>query len=350
MVNCNPGDKKIIDNILKDYPYSFYAYGSRSKEDNKNFSDLDLCIIDETVNNVVLTELKGRFEKSNLPFTVDVTLWNDMQENFQHYINKDLTLVQSNSCFKNVEDNLFSKFTYIPKILNYDVIKDKHVSIVSYDVKVAIVNIVCKTNFTKANLNNKIGKIIKDYANNPFAWWIGPSDSPFDIGMVLKEYGLEKEQNEYAMFCGMKNFKSFELDKNISIKQVKTKEQLKDFIQTLIQYDELAGIVLNNETMLSKKVIDKNPLFVSYIDGKPVGNGSLHFNKGIAGIYDIVTIDEFRNKGIGTNMMKYLMNFAYKKDIRKLSLLADSGSGRNIYSKLGFKVVGMFECYKHTGN
>ena len=91
-------------------------------------------------------------------------------------------------------------------------------------------------------------------------------------------------------------------------------------------------------------------LFVSYINDKPVGNGSLHFTKNIAGIYDIVTPKEFRLQGIGTNMMKYLMNFAQQRNTKQLCLAASGDSGLRIYSKLGFKIIGMFEFYEWRGN
>lgn len=85
-------DYQIIDGILKKYPYSFYVYGSRATGRQREFSDLDLCIIDETISQSQIFDLKEEFEGSNLPFTVDITLWTEMSKDFQELIERDLKL------------------------------------------------------------------------------------------------------------------------------------------------------------------------------------------------------------------------------------------------------------------
>ena len=37
---------ELVKCILKKYPYNFYVFGSRSKQQAKKFSDLDLCYFD----------------------------------------------------------------------------------------------------------------------------------------------------------------------------------------------------------------------------------------------------------------------------------------------------------------
>ena len=38
---------EIVPQILRKYPYQFYAYGSRVKGKSKKYSDLDLCYREE---------------------------------------------------------------------------------------------------------------------------------------------------------------------------------------------------------------------------------------------------------------------------------------------------------------
>lgn len=349
MIYIEPDDYQIIDNILKKYPYSFYAYGSRTKGAQQKFSDLDLCVFDESFTDSSLSNLRVDLEESNLSFTVDITSWQDMQKNFQQLISKDLTLLKANPNFIKAEANLFESVTYLPKKFKYDYFEDKFIRLVNCGYDTSMFNIVCKTNLVD-DIELKIDKIIEKYEGQPFAWWLGPSDRPENIGDVLAKCGFIKETNEYAMFCDISNNAPFELDRNIVIKQVTSQEQLQDFIYILEVYDNCAGDFLNNELIFEAENLSTNPLFVSYIDERPVGNGSLFFSKNIAGIYDIVTPEAFRGRGIGTNMMKYLMNFASKHGTKQLCLAASSDSGLRIYSKLGFKIVGMFECYELLGN
>ena len=92
MIHVDKEDYKIIDDILKKYPYSFYVYGSRSTGKQQKFSDLDLCVIDETITQSQIFDLKDEFEESDLPFTVDVTLWSEMSKDFQKLIRQDFQL------------------------------------------------------------------------------------------------------------------------------------------------------------------------------------------------------------------------------------------------------------------
>lgn len=87
---------KIVQEILKQYPYTFYAFGSRVKGGEKRFSDLDLCFKDPIPANVQ-AHIDEDFEESDLPFKVDVIDWNLMPSDFHKLIQNDLILVQNGS-------------------------------------------------------------------------------------------------------------------------------------------------------------------------------------------------------------------------------------------------------------
>ncbi|MDQ5890821.1 MAG: uncharacterized protein QG604_695 [Candidatus Dependentiae bacterium] len=79
----------IIIDILSRYPYTFYAFGSRTKGNPKKFSDLDLCYKEPIPSNVI-NELEEAFEESYLPFTVDLLNWNTCSSEFRDIIKNDL--------------------------------------------------------------------------------------------------------------------------------------------------------------------------------------------------------------------------------------------------------------------
>lgn len=84
---------EIVRNILKKYPYTFYAFGSRVKGTQKKLSDLDLCFT-EDIPWSVRSHIDEDFEESDLPFKVDVVDWNMCDENFRALIAKDMVLFQ----------------------------------------------------------------------------------------------------------------------------------------------------------------------------------------------------------------------------------------------------------------
>lgn len=89
MIQTEPKHWKIIQSILKKYPYHFYAFGSRATHIAKEFSDLDLCY-KENIPKHIITEIRGDFEDSNLPYTVDIVAWSDCSDDFKKHIEKDL--------------------------------------------------------------------------------------------------------------------------------------------------------------------------------------------------------------------------------------------------------------------
>jgi len=79
----------IIKNILKNYPCKFYAYGSRVKGNFSALSDLDILVKSHDYDNFI-TSLKDNFDKSKLPYVVNFTDFNTIDEDFYNIIKNDL--------------------------------------------------------------------------------------------------------------------------------------------------------------------------------------------------------------------------------------------------------------------
>lgn len=87
----------IILNILKEYfdRYSFYYYGSRVKGTFNKTSDLDILIKgNQEMPLKNLVELKEKFDESKLPYIVNFTDYNNIDDNFYSLIKDDLVLVK----------------------------------------------------------------------------------------------------------------------------------------------------------------------------------------------------------------------------------------------------------------
>ena len=89
MIQINEKHLRILKDILKNYPYKFYLFGSRAKGKSSKFSDIDICY-KENIPDKTTIKIKFELEDSNLPFFVDLVYWNNMPENFQKQIEKDL--------------------------------------------------------------------------------------------------------------------------------------------------------------------------------------------------------------------------------------------------------------------
>lgn len=80
---------KIVMDILQKYPYTFYAFGSRVRGDQKQFSDLDLAY-DEEIPWRDLVRIETDFEESDLPFKVDIIDLKKSKKEFLDMIAPDL--------------------------------------------------------------------------------------------------------------------------------------------------------------------------------------------------------------------------------------------------------------------
>jgi len=89
MINIEPKYLDIILNILRQYPYEFYVFGSRAKRINQKFSDLDLCV-KQHLSKREKTKIMQAFDESELPITVDLVVWEECSNNFKNLITKDL--------------------------------------------------------------------------------------------------------------------------------------------------------------------------------------------------------------------------------------------------------------------
>ena len=89
-MHVTPEENRIIVSILKQYlHYGWYAFGSRARGDNALFSDLDLCHM-QPLPWEARSAIAEAFEKSNLPFQVDIIDWARCSEEFKDIIKNDM--------------------------------------------------------------------------------------------------------------------------------------------------------------------------------------------------------------------------------------------------------------------
>ncbi len=93
---------KMVQDILKKYPYNFFAFGSRVHGKPRKFSDLDICFF-EKVPFSVQSHIDEDFEESYLPFTVDLVDWNLTGDDFKNAIKNDLVCIQKTETYPEIQ-------------------------------------------------------------------------------------------------------------------------------------------------------------------------------------------------------------------------------------------------------
>ncbi len=82
---------KIIQKLLAKYLPDTVAwvYGSRAKSTSTSKSDLDLVVFATSEQQQQVGDLREAFEESDLPFRVDLFVWDDLPEAFKVQIEKE---------------------------------------------------------------------------------------------------------------------------------------------------------------------------------------------------------------------------------------------------------------------
>jgi len=86
-------------------------------------------------------------------------------------------------------------------------------------------------------------------------------------------------------------------------------------------------------------------MFVGRVKGQTVGTGILYCSDGVAAVHFIVTIPEFRKRGIGKALTMHAMKLASASGY-KIAMLTASDFGIRIYKSLGFREFGRQVTYK----
>jgi len=183
----------------------------------------------------------------------------------------------------------------------------------------------------------------------PFLWMIGPSSSPRNIGELLTKNGFILEKQP-GMACDLKPLSTNRdpLDQ-IEIIKVDNIETLKVWNDVVLTGFELPKEILSDffYQAFSYKILSEHPsasAFLAYYNKQPVASSLVCYETGVAGIYNVTTLEEARGKGIGTAItltpLIEAKNLGYET-----AILHSSEMAYNMYKKMGFKEYCTIEMY-----
>ena len=242
-----------------------------------------------------------------------------------------------------IATNLSGHFTYLPKLLGFKVLKKDNAIIINSALGTSMFNIACDVKLPDQHPEASIQNIIQEFNGQDFACWFTSPTSPHLKESLLKS-NFTIETTEYAMIHDLSSFNS-KPEARLNFKLVKDIASLNDFISIIEPYDSSAKSFYTKLTNPSLSINEK--LFVGYKDNIPVVIATLYLQEDIAGIFSLITEENQRNKGYGSEMLDHIMDFAKTKGMHYACLSASSDSGYSLYKKLDFKSVGEFECFEY---
>lgn len=212
-------------------------------------------------------------------------------------------------------------------------------------------NEVYLSRFTPESADQRVEAILREYRKNNLAPQIhvGPGCSPEGLGARLKRRGLVCLRHMPGMACDLRKLGDQAGPDGLTIGPIE------DF-RILDKYEH--PVIGRISTPIRRRALQENietrqlapdlvyP-FVSMLDGRPVGTLILFFGAGVAGIYDVGVLPDFRRRGIATAMSAEACRFARQQGYRAAVLTATS-AGEPVYRNLGFAEVCRISVYYYS--
>lgn len=176
----------------------------------------------------------------------------------------------------------------------------------------------------------------------PFSIWIDAQYLTEDWTKLMQEYDQKEAERNVMMKLENTLNVGQRISNQLIITNVKNNEELLKYRGVFMSLFEGTPEKDALENFFNKfsqmKLGSEVQMFIGCIDEMPVTTGLLIESKNSYGIYDVMTKEAFRGKGIGSEMFQFLLN--QTKDKQKPVVLQASDDGKNIYKRFGFIDVG----------
>lgn len=248
-----------------------------------------------------------------------------------------------------VEQMTLRHFEYLPKLAGCDVWVHGGLHFIRGGLGSSMFNIVFggENDDRDLPLKDHVYDVQTSFQGLPFAWWVPPSKQSDSLSKTLLQSGFQVEAAEQMMVCRLDNESSYEMGGSMQIEQVCDAAQLQAFLSVLSVYDQTAGDFFSKLTL--DQLQGHETLHVGRVEGLPVCIAQLFVGAEWSAIFGVITDESQRGRGFGTQMMRYLLRQSKARGIKHVCLSASSDAGFRIYERLGFEMIGQFDCFEWLG-
>lgn len=187
----------------------------------------------------------------------------------------------------------------------------------------------------------------------PGSWHVGPWMRPDDLGDRLKRHGFSFGGEEVGMAADLQKLSPRPQVANaVGIERVRDRAELTVWTKTLAggfgagphealwvgeQYEKLG-------------LADEGPWrhYLARVDGTPVATTTMYFGAGVAGIYFVFTLPDWRRRGVGAAITWAALDEARTLGFR-VGVLGASTMGESVYRNLGFAEYCRIAIYEWPG-
>lgn len=208
------------------------------------------------------------------------------------------------------------------------------------DIPFPLFNSVIRTRLMVDTIDDTIDSILAGYKARhvPMMWWAGPGTQPPDLGKNLVDRGL-RESASPGMTVNLALLpESYALPKGLVVRRVENQQELETWGSVVFDVFGMPDFAADAFLDFFLCLGFDSPLtnYIGSLDNVAVAASSVYHGGGVAGIYNVATIEHARRKGIGAAMTA-LPLLESRSDGYRIGVLESSKYGFNVYRRLGFQ-------------
>jgi GNAT superfamily N-acetyltransferase len=242
-----------------------------------------------------------------------------------------------------IEANFQGFLTAIPPALEGELNQFGGVSTYYTGVHFALFNGVISCRVKESELDQRIQETQEYFRskNVPMLWWVFPSDQPSNLVEALERHGFVQASVDPGMAVQLDGLPEMSPMPGLEIVKGEDSEIMDTWGKVGAAGFGLPDFVAEPFGRACLKISEQQPgmvfNYLALLDGRPVGTSTLYLSQdGVAGIYDVATLEDARKRGIGRALtlqpLLEARNMGYD-----IGILGASEMGHPVYRALGFK-------------
>jgi GNAT superfamily N-acetyltransferase len=243
-----------------------------------------------------------------------------------------------------VEGNLFELYRTVAEFSKKPIHIGPNVSWVNFTPS-PWTGTIFGADFSAADAGKEIRSVKEQIrlGNAPRSWRTGPTTRPENLEAYLLQEGFAKKWDSAGMGMELSGAPSeVGSPPGLEVETVSNDLALREWAWVatlgLFNHPESEADYFY-ELMRSAKACGRLEFYLGRYEGRPAASSAVFFHDGIAGIYFVATLPEFRRKGLGRSITFAPLRKAREAGARG-AILQASALGEPVYRRLGFQRYG----------